>query len=278
MDLLLDAKDFFLVRLQRGVNKSLLAQGFRVENRCCLLGAHVQTTRKHTNDRQMSRVHAIQPLSSKLSLSASSYATKVRALTSAAWPKGLHAIAATNVSLQTFVTLRASAIKGLNDGSGVSSFVHLGLTECPTASPHFWSVQQTLRLARDCGIEEVVMPALVQLSHGTSTHAANGISAALMTRIQSLGWHVSRNAAIVNTCGEFSLFGSCMEELARRMEYAWLKHADSQASHRTGFWDLDRVDPSAFRKLLNAARITQDGKNYCQETDSDVCVYCDCSA
>lgn len=118
------------------------------------VGAHVQTTRKHTNDRQMSRVHAIQPLSSKLNLSASSYATKVHALTSAAWPKGLHTIAATTVSLQTFVTLRASAIKGLNaDGSGVSSFVHLGLTECPTADPHFWSVQQTLRLVRDCGIE-----------------------------------------------------------------------------------------------------------------------------
>ena len=63
-------------------------------------------------------------------------------------------------------------------------------------------------------------------------------------------------------------------------------------SHRQGFADLGCIDPTrtrqwltklsvddraAYRKLLNGAHITQDGKHYCQEVDTDQCLFCACS-
>ena len=76
------------------------------------------------------------------------------------------------------------------------------------------------------------------------------------------------------------------------MEYAWLHFVAAQVSHRRGLSELARTDPqrtrqllqhlstadqAAFRKKLNGAHITQDGKHYCQECESDQCLYCSSS-
>ena len=132
LDLLLDTRKTFVWSICSQGRKRLGEQGFQVETSCRMLGAHVQTTRKHTNATQMSRVNSLLQLWPRLRLSASSYELKTRAIRVAAWPRGLHAIAATSVSLQAFSSLRAGAMKGLNaDGSGCNSMVHLGLVERP---------------------------------------------------------------------------------------------------------------------------------------------------
>ena len=72
-----------------------------------------------------------------------------------------------------------------------NSWLHLGLVESPMTDPHFWTILQTLRMVRACGIEEVVVSALLQQISCITDIAPNGISATLMTRIQTLGWHVT---------------------------------------------------------------------------------------
>ena len=293
MDLLLDAKKTFAWSVCSAGRKSLQAQGFRVQDSCRVLGAHVQTTRKHTNATQMLRIQSLQNLWPKLRLSAAPYSVKIRALRCAAWPRALHAIAATTVSLQTFKTLRAAAMKGIQaEGSGSSSIVHLGLCEKPVTDPHFWTIVQTFRLIRDCGIAEVVIPALQALSHGDADVMLNGISSTLLVRVQALGWHLCPAGNFVDDFGPFPLFEVSIEELMWRAEWAWLKVVAAQVAHRSGFVDLAMVDPvstrrcvstlsasdqALMRKSLNGAHITQDGKHYCQEVSSDVCLYCDCS-
>ena len=273
--------------------KSLVEQGFRVAANCKLLGAHVQVSRKHTNATQTARVSTLQPLWPKLKLSAAAYEVKVQAIRAAAWPKGLHAIAATTVSLQTFASLRAGAMKGLNaDGAGCNAMVHLGLLECPQTDPHFWSIYQTFKMVRECGIEDVVHPALFALATGDETYANNGITATVLTRIQTFGWHVSSSHCLSDDFGPFNLFSISIAELRWRMEWAWLKVVAAGVSHRPGFSGLWQIDPArtrawlsklncsdraAYRKILNGAHVTQDGKHYCQEADSDVCQFCDCS-
>ena len=59
-------------------------------------------SRKHTNGTQTKRLDAMQAMWSRLKLSASPYELKVRAIRTAAWPRGLHAIAATTIGLTTF--------------------------------------------------------------------------------------------------------------------------------------------------------------------------------
>lgn len=169
LDLLLDQKKTFVWSTSSQGRQCLRDQGFTVVDSCRMLGAHVQTTRKHTNATQIVRIHALQSMWPKLKLSASPYELKIRAIRAAAWPKGLHAIASTTVSLQTFSNLRSGAMKALAaDGSGCNAMVHLGMVERPATDPHFWTVLHTLRMVRDCGVPEVIHPALWELARGKS--------------------------------------------------------------------------------------------------------------
>ena len=130
LDLQLDLKKTCAWSVCSSGRRLLKSQGFRVVDGCRSLRAHVQTTRKHTNSTQMERVAAVSSLWAKLRMSACAYVHKVRALRTAAWPKCLHAISATTIALQAFVSLRAGAMKGLGaDGAGCNSFLHLGLIE-----------------------------------------------------------------------------------------------------------------------------------------------------
>lgn len=293
LDLLLDTKKTFAWSTSSAGRKSLKSQGFRVVDNCRMLGAHLQTTRKHTNSTQMERIQAVKGLWLKLRLSAASYGVKVRAIRTAAWPKALHAIAATSVSKQAFKSLRAAAMKGLRaEGSGCSSIVHLGLCENPMTDPWFWTIAQTFRLVRDCGIPEVIQAALQALVRGDSGVMLNGITATLLGRLQTLGWHVTQVGMCVDDFGSFSLSEISIEELMWRSEWAWLKVVASEVRHRPGLsdlhmvdpaktrrwlWSLDASDQAMVRKLLNGAHITQDGKHYCQEVATDVCLYCSSS-
>ena len=290
LDMLLDAKKTFAWSVCGEGRKALVSRGFKLQNSCRVLGAHVQISQKHTNDTQMKRIDAMQTMWTRLKLSASPYELKVRAIRSAAWPRGLHAIAATTIASQTFSSLRSAAMRGLNAaGAGCNAMIHLGLVEQPTTDPHFWAILQTVRLVRDCGIADVVGSALSALVHDADGVMQNGITATLLTRLQILGWHVQSASGLVDDFGSFSLFDIGIDELRWRMEWSWLKVVSAGVSHRPGLSELDRVDPgktrrwlaslpsadrAAYRKLLNGAHITQDGKHYCQESDSDICEYC----
>ena len=84
----------------------------------------------------------------RLRLSASGYRTKVRALLVAAWPRALHAVAATAVGDAVVHSLRTGAVKGLGaDGAGCNAWLQLGMIENPLVDPGFWSIVQTIRCA-----------------------------------------------------------------------------------------------------------------------------------
>ena len=257
------------------------------------LGAHVQFSKQHTNCHLLQRVASAGALWQKLRLSACAYAQKIRALKCSAWPRCLHAVAATTVSNATFTSLRASAMKGIRaDSSGANPMVHLGLIESPTHDPQVWSIMQTLRLVRDCGDRSRVEQVLAALVSDTIALPSNSITNTLLTRIQVLGWSVDPSGCLVDMFGSFSLFAISTAELQYRVEQQWPWVVSDATAHRKCFGGLAETDPAdtrtwlaklsisdraLFRKLLNGTHITQDGKHYCQEAETDLCAYCPCS-
>lgn len=113
IDLQIDSKKTSMWSVTSHGRKMLTEAGFVVVTSCRSLGAHIQLSRKHTNVTQMRRVQTLQGIWPKLRLSAAAYRFKVHAIRAAAWPKGLHAIAATTIATSTFKTLRAGALRGL---------------------------------------------------------------------------------------------------------------------------------------------------------------------
>lgn len=292
LDLLLDRKKTSIWSVHPAGRKMLREGGFSVSAHCKNLGAHLQTTRQHTNSVQMERVQTLAGLWSRLRLSSCPYAMKVRALKCAAWPKGLHAIAATTLSLSTFQSLRAGAMRGLKeDHSGSNAHLHLGLVEAPSADPHYWCILQTFRFVKDCGRADVVKSVLAQMVE-EPTCVSNSITATLLTRIQFLGWHSDAFGCLVDDFGAFSLFMVSCVELQLRLEWQWLSVVSCATSHRGSLGGLQDVwpqstrlwlscqspsDQALYRKLLNGTHVTQDGKKHCHESESDICPYCMCS-
>ena len=293
LDLFLDSRKTHTWSVCAEGRSQMRSQGFGLVAFSKNLGAHVQYTRQHTNKVLMDRVQSTQSLWTKLRLSASPYPQKVRAIRSAAWPRCLHAVAATTVSKVTYAALRSGALRGLKlDAAGANPMVHLSLVEAPGTDPQFWSILQTLKLARECGSPHRIESVLAALVGGPDLLPSNSITHTLLARIQTLGWHVDRHGHITDMLGTFSIFKISATELQCRAEKQWLQVVASATSHRFCFKGLEFVDPAdtrrwlgkldasdqaLFHKILNGTHFTQDGKHYCQESESDICPFCDCT-
>ena len=161
VDLLLDGKKTYAWCLGNSCRKSLKTQGVNVKQSAKVLGAQMQFSRKHFTHVLQDRLQDLQPLWNKLRDSLSPYKSKVCAVRVAAWPRGLHGIAATKLGQSRFGPLRSSAMRGLNaDGSGCNPMVHLGLVEAPMTDPQFWSTIATIRNLRETATIESLQPLL----------------------------------------------------------------------------------------------------------------------
>eukprot|EP00435_Cladocopium_sp_Y103_P009908 s3081_g2.t1 len=289
VDLQLDARKTYTWSVSSSGRQQLKSQGHFVAVSGKNLGAHVQLSRQHTNATQVTRIASLSPVWNKLRLSASAYPTKVRALRVAAWPKGLHAIAATTISDSLFHSLRTGAMKGLQaDGAGCNAFVHLGMVEHTTTDPHFWAICHTFRFVRECGIRKEVEMMLALLAHGELQIPTNSLTNTLLVRIQRLGWHVCPDGLIVDAFGSFSLFRASLAELVGRAQWGWQRYVAQQVLHRPGMVGLEHADVPAtqawlrklslsdrllMHKLLNGTHVTEDCISHCHG-GSDVCPYC----
>ena len=148
------------------------------------LGAHVQYIKQHTNKVLMDRAMSLATLWNKLRLASCGYALKVRALTCAAWPRGLYGVEATTLSLTAFHQLRISTMKGLRiDCSGANAHVQLDLVEPALVDPHCWAIMQTIRLHRNCGNQRVIEQLLATLAAGEMSLPTNTVTNTLLTRL-----------------------------------------------------------------------------------------------
>ena len=292
IDMDLDLQKTFAWSVCGHTRLMLRQHGLKVALSCRSLGAHVQFSRKHTNGVQMDRIVALAQLWPRLRMSAESYFQKLRAIRVVAWPKGLHAIASTTVSQQTFQQLRSSAVRALGaDGAGVNSHLHLFIHQ-PMCDPQFWTIMQTLKLAQSCGDRTEVVSQLCALTYDADSLPANGITSTLATRIQTLGWHVSREGKLEDVFGAFCLFQISSQELLIRAEFAWQMCVGQEVRHRKGLHDfnltspqltrhwfssLSNFDQGLARKLLNGAHFTNDGKQFCHAAQTDICPLCESS-
>ena len=292
MDLVVDGKKSYAWALSTEGRKLLREQGNPVVLAAKNLGAHVQLSRRHTNASLMDRVNSVHSIWPKLRISACRYATKVKAVLMAAWPRALHAVAATTLSDVAFHGLRTGAMKGIDaDGPGSNAWLQLGMVEKPIVDPQFWATIQAVRGIRECGDPETITKRLIESAYGTSELPSNGMTNTLLTRLQILGWHITAEGLVADQFGSFSLFHQSLTEIALRAEWAWHQVIAGKVSHRPGFRNLQFADPWAtrdwlrrlahddqilFHKCLNGCHITQDAKSHCQEGGSDVCPFCSC--
>ena len=124
----------------------------------------MQFTRRHAAKVITARLKELKSLWPRLKRSLSPYKVKVRAIVAAAWPKGLHGVAATSISTSQISGIRAGAMRSINaEGSGCNPMVHLGMIENPMADPKYWTIMETFRSVRDSHSSVALAPLFKQL-------------------------------------------------------------------------------------------------------------------
>ena len=293
VDLQLDKKKTYVWCLSAEGRRQLKQQGYRVEHGGRNLGAHLQLTLQHTNHTLQTRVNALHDMWDRLRLSPCPYKIKVRALTTAAWPRGLHGVASTGLGRSILQRLRSGAVRGLQaDGAGCSPWIQLGLIEHPACDPGYWSVMQTIRSVRDCAALDFVQPVLTRLAWEGTDIPGNSITQTLLSRLQVLGWSIRADGLLEDFLGPFCLFACTMAEIDFRAQLSWQGVVSQQVAHRAGFKDLHLADVQGTRqwiasqptedaglcrKLLNGAHFTRDAQRYWQEEDGNMCQFCQCT-
>ena len=293
VDLTLDRRKTYVWCLSPDGRKLLKNQGFKVGHGGRNLGAHLQLTRQHTNATIQDRVRSLGDMWDRLRLSSCPYRLKVRALTVAAWPRGLHGVASTAVGNHLLARLRSGAMRGLQaDGAGCSPWIHLGLIEQPSCDPTFWSVIQTIRCVRDCAAVDFMQPVLTHVVGCPDAVPSNSFTNTLVTRLQLLGWSIRPDGLLEDFIGPFCLFRSNFTEVEWRASLGWQAVVAQKTRHRDGLQNLEHADVPATRewlrslaaedaghcrKLLNGAHFTCDAKqHWCDEPDG-VCSFCQCT-
>ena len=257
------------------------------------LGAHVQLSRKHTNMTLTQRFQTLKHMWPKLRASPSPYNMKVKAIRISAWPRALHGVSSTTVSLQALRGLRTAALRSLGmDAAGASPLIHLGMVENPLTDPGFWAIAQTLKDARQMGPHDQVRASLSAIGSGTYSGPANSVSTTLAVRLRKLDWRILPSGLLCDVIGCFDLLRIGSAELTFRLELAWPYAIAHQLHHRDRLKGLQFVDAAhtrrwmrqlsvsaqgAYRKVLNATHMTQDCKVHCQENSTDLCPWCACT-
>ena len=293
LDLLLDRRKTFAWALQPHDRQVLRSSGIPVEWDGKVLGAHVQFTLRPTNKHLLARTQTLYDLFDRLRASHSPYEAKLKAIRSAAWPRGLHGCLAANINSTTFAQLRSAAVKALQaDGSGVNPWLHLGMVENALCDPAFWVICTSIRQIRDCGAPDIVESLLAAASFGDELAPSNGVTQLLLNRLHWLGWSVTPQGQIVDHLGRFSLFDSCLEEVMYRAKSAWKYVVCAHVQHRIGMSSMHLADvvetqswlavlPAAdkglFRKILNGAIFTCDHQSKWDASTAPECSYCQCT-
>ena len=293
VDLTLDKRKTYVWCLSPGGRKFLMGCGYRVEHGGRSLGAHLQLTKQHTNQTLQARANSLHDMWDRLRLSPCPYKLKVRALTCAAWPRGLHGVASTGIGKSILQRLRSGAVRGLQaDGAGCNPWIPLGLIEHPSCDPGYWAVVQTIRSVRDCAALDYIQPVLTRLAWGGHEMPANSITHTLLSRLQVLGWSVRPDGSVADFLGPFCLFTTSFHEIDFRAQLSWQAVVAQQVAHRAGLqnlhqadvhgtrrWlsSLHRDDAGISRKLLNGAHFTREAQQHWQDEQADVCRFCQCS-
>ena len=252
MDLTIDRKKTFVWATLAQHRRTLRSSNFNVQLDHADLGAHLTYSKQIRNASLVARFHGLLDFWEKLKQCGGSYACKIRAISSAAWPRAMHGISATWVSLKHLHALRSRYMSALRlDKPGANSYLQLHLDGFGM-DPLAFAIMQTIRDFRDLGTSEWHLSVLNEITQHNPPGGCNTVTRFLQQRIEILGWAFTGQDMVSDDLGSFRL--SCLNwaELCRRFQRSWHRFVHAQVAHRPDFAGFQHVNFGATRKCVNA--------------------------
>ena len=231
--------------------------GIPVKHHAKDLGAHVAFSRQRTNQTLAQRLDSLEPLWGQLRSSRASYAGKLRALRSVAWPRGLFGVASAPLGSAVWLKHRRLAVKGLGfDKPGVNPGVLLGLVEAQ-ADPEWLGILATVAEARQfCSLDFWALD-FYHAASGDLAPPPSSPCAVLLSRVQQLGLHVMADGRWMDVVGCFHPGQLNFTELSLRLQWCWNRIVAASVAHRKDFGGLVHVDVVTTRRCLAQLPVDQ---------------------
>ena len=249
-DLTVDRKKTFGWSTSSDVRAAMRSIGLPVCHQAKDLGAHVGFSRQHTNKTVIDRLESLKPFWQQLKNSKAGYRTKLRALRTVAWPRGLYAIESAPVSAATWTSQRRQAVQALQfDKAVVNPLLLLGLVET-FVDPELLAVLKTVSEARlHCPLDFWASD-MFPLANGLVDSPPTAPGVILLHRIQKLGLVIHPDGRWEDRIGLFHPATVNYTELCQRLQWQWTSMVAALVGSRKDFAGLSCVDTTATRQYL----------------------------
>eukprot|EP00438_Fugacium_kawagutii_P013014 Skav219674 [mRNA] locus=scaffold3149:156736:166299:+ [translate_table: standard] len=254
------------------------------------LGGHMNYTKLPTNATIQNKIEAIKPAWSKLARSCAPVNQKSRALRVAFWPNLFYGGSTVTVGNNHFVSLRASAMKGLGlTKPGANPMLQLSCMNTPTTDPEFYHLWDTLTSFRECHTPELSDAILDAVMHGQKP--TPGPCKSFLVAIHKLAWEWLGNGWVLDQDRlPLHVWGCCRGELFTRAAHSWQRRCLSEVEqcrptmpslHRSDVlttlkcWKAQSAEHHGLiRCMLNGTQYTNDYAVHTGYAESKQCSFC----
>ena len=239
--------------------KHLKADGHTVLLQAKDLGGHLNYSKRRSNYSLRARITNTKPLWGWISRSKAPTYQKLRILYTVAWPRCLHGIAAVDVGIDHFTTMRAAAMNALRwEKHGSSSIIQFGLFNEPRHDPWYYAIHTTVMQFRQYCRVEVAFAVLDHLSNDPPVRHAPGPSGVLLARLHAIHWRWEQDGFIQDHQGfKFSLMDCPIQLLQLRLDHAWGAMVGHSMSSRAEFGGLGDIDVACSTHTFHTFSITE---------------------
>eukprot|EP00435_Cladocopium_sp_Y103_P070105 s132_g34.t1 len=256
LDLSVDRRKTVAWSTDAPTRSHLRATGIRVVHHARELGSHMAISRQFTNKTVKDRLADLELFWAKLRASRCGHATKVRALKTVAWPRGLHAVSAVPLGDSVWVALRRRVKFALDfQKAGVNSLLLLGLSE-HGIDPQLVTLVHTIKDARAFQPLDFWATTVYPCAVSALALPPNAPAQIALQRVQEMGFTVLPDGRLKDRFGCFCPQTTHFAEVELRLHLAWHQFVAARVSHRPEFRGLDRVDACATRCALQSLSLS----------------------
>ena len=270
-DLQFDQKKTFAWGTDAAARSRLRQDGFIVKSDVKDLGAHLVFTKQVRNRTVLERIGSLSDFWSKLAVARGTLPQKLRAITSAAWPRALHGVSAVIIGGKHWAALRTAYMRALRVAKpGANPFLQMVLDGF-SADPQLFSIWNTILDFRSLGGHGESSLCLGLIGADGFRSAQATVSEVLCHRLHQLGWQVLSERIVSDQYGSFDLASCNVVELRTRVGWSWLQVVAQKLENRLDFAHFSSVhvadtlagvrkfpiqDQAALRAVLNGTTFT----------------------
>ena len=195
---------------------------------------------------------------------------KIKCISGALWPRGLHGCESVEIGEAHFRSLRTEVMKGMKwDRAGASPIIRVGLLHTDKLDPGYYQWWRCLMLfKRQCKHSPQIRDHWRSFLRADGAHRAHGPFTKLLSLLGILGWRLDEDFSLTVPEGFSMPFLHVTDTLLRRLAlYRWQQHMAGFACQRRDTFDLhgyaashvDAVDASISQAEKETLQVIRDG-------------------